>query len=90
MISSLIKHDHMDKAKQHLAEAAARLRSFDKELRDLDRFEDVNLETRDFLGLADVLFDGLLADTAMQSRINDARSQVDRAIQRVEEILESL
>ena len=87
MISSLIKHDHMDKARQHLSEAQSRLRGFEKELRDLDNLASINLDTRDLLGLADAFMDSFFADMMMQNRIHEAQSAVDRAIRQVEEIL---
>ena len=89
-ISSLIKHSKMDEAQEYLQEARCDLSRFESELQDLDRFENINLETQDFLGIADLLFDGLLADALMQSRINEARSQVRTAIRRVEDILQRL
>ena len=89
-ISSLIKHSKMDEAQEYLQEARYDLSRFESELQDLDRFENINLETKDFLGIADLLFDGLLADALMQSRINEARSQVRTAIRRVEDILQRL
>ncbi len=90
LISSLIKHGRMDKAEEYLSEAKYDLRQFENELRDLDEFENINLDTQDFLGIADLIFDGLIADVAMQSRINDARAAVNRAIHRVEGILNRL
>ena len=89
-VSSLIKHGRMNKAEEYLSEAKSDLRRFEKELRDLDAFESINLNTQDFLGIADLIFDGLIADVAMQSRINDARAAVNRAIHRVEGILSRL
>ena len=90
MVSSLIKHDHMDKARQHLFEAKSLLQGFEKELRDLNAFENINLDTKDLLGLADVFMDGFLADAMMQNRIHEAQLGVDRAIRRVEEILQTI
>ena len=90
LIPSLIKHERMNKAEGYFSEAKYDLRRFEKELRDLDEFENINLDTQDFLGLADLIFDGLLADAAMQSRINEARAAVSHAIRRVEEILNRL
>ena len=57
---------------------------------DVDTAADFHIETGDFLSFADYFFDGLIADWLVQSRINDARRQVDSAIQRVEEVLRRL
>ena len=48
---------------------------------------DLKVETGDLLGFADYFFDGLLADLLVQSRISNARKQIDNAIQRVKYIL---
>ncbi len=90
LLSSLVKHSRMDKAQQCINEAKSSLYRFERELRDLDRFESINLDTRDLLGFADVLFDGLLADALMQRRINEARNALEQTIRRVEEILRNL
>ncbi|MBR6425528.1 MAG: hypothetical protein IKS29_06205 [Oscillospiraceae bacterium] len=92
LISSLVKHSRMEQAQQDITEARRTLRRFEKELRDTDAFAgiDIHLETQDFLGVADVLFDGILADAAMQSRIHAAQQELDRAIQQVEQILRQL
>lgn len=90
LISSLIKHSRMDKAQQYITNAKNSLRHFEEELRDLDNLDNINLDTQDFWGFADLIFDGILADAAMQSRINDARADLSRAIQQVESILRKL
>ena len=90
LISSLIKHSRMDKAQQYISNAKNSLRHFEEELRDLDNLDNINLDTQDFWGFADLIFDGILADAAMQSRINDARADLSRAIQQVESILRKL
>lgn len=90
LISSLIKHGKMDKAQDCLQDAKRDLKRFEIELQDLNNFENINLDTRDFLGFADLVFDGLIADAMMQSRINEARSKVRTATRRVEDILRRL
>ncbi len=90
LISSLVKHNRMDTARQHISEAKRSLHLFEKELRDLENLESINLDTQDFLGFADVIFDGILADVAMQRRINDARVSLLQTINRVEDILRNL
>lgn len=57
LISSLIKHGRMNEAEEYLLAAKYDLRRFEKELRDLDEFENINLDTQDFLGVADLIFD---------------------------------
>lgn len=90
VISSMIKHSKMTRASGYIEEAKYALRTFSRELGDLREYANVNLSTGDFWGFADWFFDGLLADWVMQKRIKDARIQVQQAIGRVEEILETL
>ncbi len=89
-LSSLIKHGHMDDAREYMYAAQYNLRLFADELRDLEGFDNINLDTRDFWGFADVFFDNFLTDAVMQSRIYDARAEVNHAIRRVEDILKKL
>lgn len=80
----------MDKARQYILNARDDLRCFQNELADLNGIININLDTQDAWGFADILFDGLITDMAMQSRIINARNDVDQTIRQVESILESL
>ena len=44
----------------------------------------------DFLSFADYFFDGIIADIMVQSRIKEAKKQVEDAIRRVQYILAQL
>ncbi len=90
LFSTLIKHNRMDQAHQYIADAKASLSAFERELADLNEFENIDLDTQDFWGFADLLFDGLITDVAMQNRIKDAGDAVERAIRKVQDILEKL
>ena len=90
LISTFVKHSKMKNADELIQQARSDLRCFRKELMDVDTVADFRIETGDFLSFADYFFDGLIADWLVQSRINDAKRQVDNAIQRVEEILRRL
>lgn len=89
-ISTLIKHSKMDKATDYIEEAKANLRAFSRELGDMEEYTNVNVSTGDFWGFADWFFDGLLSDWMMQNRINEARRQVQQALNKVNEILNRL
>lgn len=90
LISTFAKHSKMNDAERQIEQARSDLRQFRKELTDVDAFADIHIETGDFLAFADYFFDGLIADWMMQSRINDAKKQVDDAIQKVETVLRRL
>lgn len=89
-ISTMIKHSRMKKASGYLEEAQEDMRNFARELGDIRDYVDIDLATGDFWGIADWFFDGLLSDWIMQGRINEARSQVKKAIRQVDEILDRI
>lgn len=90
LISTFVKQSKMNDADRLVQQARADLRRFQKELMDVDTISEFHIETGDFLSFADYFFDGLIADWLMQSRINEAKRQVDTAIQKVEELLRRL
>ena len=83
LISDLIKHSKMEEAKYHL-------QRFRKELSDVNGNFNLQLNVGGFLSFADFFFDGFVADYLVQSKISEARRQVDDAIAKVSRILEDL
>lgn len=86
-ISSMVKRSKMDNAKQDMEQAKKDLKSFSKELQDVSRVINLNIETGGFLSFADYFFDGFVVDWMVQDQINNARVQVNEAIEKVEEII---
>lgn len=66
------------------------LQRFQKEVGDVNIPTDMRIEVSSFLSFADFFFDGLVSDYLVQSRITDARGQVEEAIQYVETLMEKL
>lgn len=89
-ITDLVKHSKMGDASAYIETAKNDLQIFQRELKDVDVPMNIRMEIGGFLSFADFFFDGLVADYLVQSRIADARSQVDDAIQRVERLLREL
>lgn len=87
LISSLIKHSKVDDAQHYVEQAQYDLEDFCRELKDVN-LPDVRIDG--FLTFADFFFDGFLADFLVQQRINEARSQLDRACRQVEDVLRQL
>lgn len=75
---SLIKHSKMDEASRLMEQARYDLKKFQKELRDVTVNTDLSLNCGDFLTFADFFWDGVVADWLVQSKINEARSQVEQ------------
>lgn len=90
LFSTLVKHSKMDDAAEYLEKARVDLKRFQKELRDVNVAIDLRMEINSFLSFADIVFDGLVADYLVQTEINEARGQVEEAIDRVESLLVDL
>lgn len=89
-ISDLMKHSRMDEASRSMEEAKHHLQIFKKELADVNGNFNLRLDIGGFLSFADFFFDGLVADYLVQSKIANARKQVDNAIVKVSGILSEL
>ena len=83
MISSFIKHSKMDDANEWLEQANYDLRRFAKELRDVPG-EELYVQTGDLASTLDIYFDNFFSDFIVQNRINEARAEIDRLINRVQ------
>lgn len=88
LISDLVKHSKMNDASALMDQAKSDIQRFQRELRDVQVSLDLRMEIGSFLSFADFFLDGLVADYMVQSKIADAREQVDDAIRRVEMILD--
>lgn len=89
-ISGLMKHKKIGDAERYIDDAKRDLRCFSRELGDVRGIENLNINVGDFLTFADFFFDGFLADVMVQSKINNAKKEVDEAIRRVEGVLVKL
>lgn len=59
-------------------------------LRDVSLPLDLRMEVGGFLSFADFFLDGLIADYLVQSRIGEAREQVEDAIYQVTQLLDHM
>lgn len=89
-VTNLIKHSKMDNASHLMENAKYDLKKFQKELRDVTINTNLSIDCGGFLTFADFFWDGVVADWLVQSKINDAKRQVDDAIAQVEKILRRL
>lgn len=90
LFTTMIKHSKMDNAVSYMENAKNSLRTFQRELRDVTIHASLDLDVSGFLSFADYFFDGILADYLVQSRISDAKHQVEQAIRQVQDILNDL
>ena len=89
-ITGLIKHSKIGNASSSLDAAREDLRIFQRELKDVQNIDGLQIDIGDFLTFADFFFDGFVADYLVQSRIRTAEDQVEEAIERVSHILRTL
>ena len=90
LFSSMMKHSKINDASRLMENAKRDLQIFQRELKDVNVPMDLRMEVGSFLSFADFFFDGFVADYLVQSKISEAREQVDDAIQMVENILKNL
>ena len=90
MITDMIKHSKMSDASSYMEEAKRDLLVFQRELKDVQGHVDLKVDISGFLTFADFFFDGIIADYLVQSKIAEARRQVEQAISIVEQLLADL
>ena len=89
-LSSAIKHSKINDAAMYMENAKRDLQVFRRELKDVNIPLDLRMEVGSFLSFADFFFDGFVADYLVQSKIAQAKEQVDDAVYMVENILRNL
>ena len=83
MISSIVKHSKMSSANEWVERANYDLKRFAKELRDVDE-EGLYVQAGSLASTMDIFFDNVFSDFIVQNRINEARAEIDRMIDRIE------
>lgn len=90
MLTTSMKHGHMDDAKQATHEAQRLLRKFSYELNDIGRSFQTIIDISGGLTFADYFFDGLIVDWFVQDKIQRSVEQVDEMSRKVEQTLTQL
>ena len=90
LITDLVKHSKMNDAAAYLEEAKRDLLVFQKELQDVQETIDLKVDVDGFLTFADFFFDGFIMDYVVQSKIAEARKQIEQAIPLVEGLVNDL
>lgn len=90
LIADIIKHSKMNDASTYLEEAKRDLLVFQKELQDVQETIDLKVDVDGFLTFADFFFDGIIMDYVVQSKIAEARKQIEQAIPLVEGLVNDL
>jgi chromosome segregation ATPase len=90
LMSNIAKHSAIDRANEDSHEFKNLLKSFEKELSDVNEFTDVEVNISSFETFADFFFDGFFVDWFVQSKINDSLDNVNRAFDKIDSIIVEL
>lgn len=92
LLTTAIKHSKINEAKDSAQRMQQLLRSFHRELEDIDPNlkTSVNVEIGSFLTFADYFFDGLIVDWVVQSKIVNSQEQAQKLNDNVNDIVNGL
>ncbi|UOQ86594.1 hypothetical protein [Gracilibacillus salinarum] len=90
LISTSLKHSHIDDAKRFIHHAQRLLRKFSHELNDIGTSFQADLSISGGLTFADYFFDGLIMDWFVQDKINQSAEKVDDMYSRVSDTIHQL
>ncbi len=90
LVSDLMKHSHIDEAKEEAEVIQRMLSRFRAELADVRIQNEIHFETDGFGKFADFFFDGLIADWCMQSRITESQESFENVRRQVGIVLAKL
>lgn len=85
--TDVMKYSRMDEATAHLRQADEALRSFSRELADVQMASVRGVEVGEMTRMFDVWFDNIFSDWAVRDRIRDAAERTSGAIAAVDEAL---
>ena len=90
LLVTMIKHDHMDTARDASDMVKAKITTFQRELKDVFQFEDLYVDIEPLERFADLLLDSLLFDWVVQSKIIRSREHTQSAISQVGKVMQTL
>ncbi|SER85894.1 hypothetical protein SAMN04487944_11181 [Gracilibacillus ureilyticus] len=90
LVSTSLKHSHIDDAKRATHEAQRLLRKFSHELSDIGKSFNANIEISGGLTFADYFLDGLVMDWFVQDKINQSAREVESMLQKVSQTIQQL
>lgn len=91
MLTSLVKHDHLNRASQLIKDSQDKANALTQELSDLNYYFDFDLLDLDSLTVAfDTFFDNIFSDLSVQSQIAKASDNIHLNLEKAERLLEKL
>ncbi|WP_068672890.1 hypothetical protein [Oceanobacillus sp. Castelsardo] len=89
-VSSLLKHSNMDEAMGAINRAQKSLRTFQKELLDVEANLDITIDISGMLKFADFFLDNFFTDYLVQERIKESQEQVSQKRLEVGRIIKNI
>jgi hypothetical protein len=90
LLTDLVKHSHIDAARDAASDIQRLLNNFRTELADVKLQANINIAITGFDKFADFFFDGLIADWVVQSQIKTSLESVSNMKQEVEGVINKL
>lgn len=90
LITDMVKHSHIDDAREAASEVQMLLNRFRTELADVKISSQITIDIDGFTKFADFFFDGLISDWVVQSRIHDSQYSVDNVKNQVAGVIRKL
>ena len=87
MIATAVKHSRINDARDSIHRVQQQLRVFQRELADLGSRTDIEIDIGSFATFADYVFDGLIVDWIVQSRINKSLDAAVSVSEKVHTVL---
>lgn len=84
MLTTMVKHSAMDRAKEQAHEAHQAILHFQQELADTGHNLQASIQIDGFSRFADIFFDGIIMDWMMQSKIQSASTACSETIAKVQ------
>lgn len=89
-ISGMIKHSHVDDARESVNNAQKKISRFKRELADVQKESEIQIDIGELATFADFFFDGLITDWVVQSKIEDSLAQANYAKNIITQVIENL
>ncbi|MFD2115334.1 hypothetical protein ACFSTH_09905 [Paenibacillus yanchengensis] len=90
IMSSMIKHGHIDDANLSITSAQHYLKLLRTELNDLKQQPVLEADIQQLLKGMDIWFDNIISDWIVQERIVEAKANVERLLNRIKRLVEQL
>lgn len=90
IVSTMAKRSHMQDTQNLIQELSKKLKIVNQELDDIKLNINTDLKVEGFLGMADYFLDNIFVDLAVQSKIEQARNNIDDVSNKINNLLEKL